>query len=88
MARLGMHHTSFELEADQLPTLCANYNPRMDMSKAPAELPAGGMMALMMDPDNRDDVEAMFDGLEVAAGGGATQAPLSTFHVTNVLSGA
>jgi hypothetical protein len=59
-----MHHTSFELEADQLPTLCANYNPRMDMSKAPAELPAGGMMALMMDPDNRDDVEAMFDGLK------------------------
>ena len=44
-------------------------NPKFDLSKAPSEMPPGGMMALTMDPENLPIVERMFDGLEPSPDG-------------------
>ena len=44
-------------------------NPKFELSKAPSEMPPGGMMALTMDPENLPIVERMFDGLEPSPDG-------------------
>ena len=59
-----MQDTKFTVDTHTAARLVANYNPNFERSRAPAGgLPAGGMMGMMMDPENRQLVEHMFDGL-------------------------
>lgn len=76
----GMDCTSFWLDAEaEKPLLCELYSPKFDMTRGPPaeELPPGGMMALMMDPENRFVIEDLFDGLAAVDAGedGVSHAP-------------
>jgi len=59
-----LQDTKFTVDTHTAARLVANHNPNFERSRAPAGgLPAGGMMGMMMDPENRQLVEHMFDGL-------------------------
>ena len=55
--------TKFTVDGQTAARLVANYSPKFERSRAPATMPHGGMMAMVMDPENRMLVEHMFDGL-------------------------
>ena len=60
---LARQDTKFTVDVHTSPRLVANHNPKFDRSRAPGAMPPGGMMAMVLDPENRMLVEHMFDGL-------------------------
>lgn len=60
---LARQDTKFTVDAQTSPRLVANYNPKFERSRAPGTMPPGGMMAMLMNPENRMLVQHMFDGL-------------------------